>query len=29
MSAGLSHTCAIKTYGTVQCWGQITVPNDL
>ena len=29
ISAGLSHTCAIKTDGTVQCWGQSTVPNDL
>ena len=29
ISAGLSHTCAIKTDGTVQRWGQSTVPNDL
>ena len=29
ISAGLSHTCATKTDGTVQCWGHSTVPTDL
>ena len=29
ISAVLSHTFAIKTDGTFQCWGQSTVPNDL